>query len=314
MKVLRYIKSISKDQVKLDFFGTEPLMSLSLLELTVEWIKLNKANWDLGLVTNGVLITPKVAKFLKAYNFDVLISYDGKTHDEFRKFRNGKGSRNRVRKGVTNLLNVGIEPTCAMSVMPQNCESLLENVQDAYDLGFKHIWLNKIIENAPEYDPFEIRQAYKQVAEWYLTTPVVIDYLHTTLTKMANNVTMTQDNTCGACKNSIGIDMNGNIAPCHRLAYMGEFVGSIKRTELELNKWRSKKFLQCNDCVVLYCFPCYAENKALTGSYDKIPAAWCIFEAARHEAAISIFERWREGRGIRRSNDINTKQEDQITD
>ena len=80
------------------FYGGEPLLNFKAIREIVERAE-SKAietgtETDYHITTNGTLLTPEIADFMDRHRFTVYYSIDSdaETHDELRKYLNGKGS------------------------------------------------------------------------------------------------------------------------------------------------------------------------------------------------------------------------------
>lgn len=80
------------------FYGGEPLLNFAAIrvicEAASEIAKAHGANLQFYITTNGTLINEEIADFFDRFGFNVYFSIDGdkSSHDQYRKYRNGKGS------------------------------------------------------------------------------------------------------------------------------------------------------------------------------------------------------------------------------
>lgn len=91
-----------KSNLGLHFFGGEPLIAFDRIRYAVERTEENclalskqcgvPIEPDFFVTTNGTLLKPDKIRFFKDHQTSVLLSIDGPTHDERRKFGSGKGS------------------------------------------------------------------------------------------------------------------------------------------------------------------------------------------------------------------------------
>lgn len=114
--VKRFLETRAPKFVDVNFFGGEPLLSLSDIELITT--KLNQLSCTMGfktnylMCTNGVLLTEQTADRLKKWKINqIQISFDGpeKEHNLRRIFRDGSGSFKKTLRGLLNSLNRGFE-------------------------------------------------------------------------------------------------------------------------------------------------------------------------------------------------------------
>jgi len=104
------IKESKQKDVRIIFYGGEPLLKFNLIKkILIESEKRlpNCIKISTGIVTNGSLLTEKVARFMKRFNCNYsLISLDGlrETHNRRRPFASGEGSFDAVVKGIKNAI------------------------------------------------------------------------------------------------------------------------------------------------------------------------------------------------------------------
>lgn len=103
-KLIQRLYTINKGATTLlIFFGGEPLLNFKLIKHAVNYINHNglRENFCYSITTNGTLITPEIAEFLKKHKFAILLSMDGYENEfNYRKFRNGKPSVSKVLKNI----------------------------------------------------------------------------------------------------------------------------------------------------------------------------------------------------------------------
>ncbi len=107
------------------FYGGEPLMNWSVFEVLLDKIKSYKKigklpeRTILNLVTNGTLLTNRIARILKYNNVQVSISIDGDSlaTNSNRIYENGESVYDDVRKGfkICQDLGMGIGASCTLS-------------------------------------------------------------------------------------------------------------------------------------------------------------------------------------------------------
>lgn len=96
-----------KDEIRIAFYGGEPLLSLDRIAGISEQIKTfaeGRGMWYVfSLVTNGVLLTPGAVKRLQPLGLrSAKVTLDGpkEVHDAFRPFKNGAGSFDTILRNV----------------------------------------------------------------------------------------------------------------------------------------------------------------------------------------------------------------------
>lgn len=93
--------------VRVGFYGGEPLLQLELIKKCVEYIesRVNGHTIQFNMTTNGTLLTDDAVDFLIAHHFRISISLDGpkEDHNINRKFRSGEGSFDTIMANVQRL-------------------------------------------------------------------------------------------------------------------------------------------------------------------------------------------------------------------
>lgn len=97
----------AKESVYISFYGGEPLIRFNHIKEIIGYTEaswpLKKINWS--MTTNGVLVTPEIARYLMEKKVLVTISLDGPqaVHDRHRKEAGGRGSFLRVMRSLEML-------------------------------------------------------------------------------------------------------------------------------------------------------------------------------------------------------------------
>lgn len=112
-KYMEYCESVQvKGNPLLIFTGGEPLLQASLVQRLCRYASReypDKLNFR--IITNGALIDPEIAAFLKTYAFDIVVSLDGDEHTNcHRKYHDGSPSYADVLTGIETLLSQGVAP------------------------------------------------------------------------------------------------------------------------------------------------------------------------------------------------------------
>lgn len=88
-------KSINRDELRISFYGGEPLLNFRLIKYCVNYVK-NKSSKDCHfyITTNGTLLKSNTLNFFIENNFHINVSIDGPSniHNRYRKDKNGKGT------------------------------------------------------------------------------------------------------------------------------------------------------------------------------------------------------------------------------
>ncbi len=211
-------KSLSQEII---FYGGEPLMNP---EIVLEGIKFTRENYPeikINMITNGSLMTPKIASFIAKNNVGASISLDGpeEINNKLRVFTNGSGSYNEAVRGYNMLKNaecneVGISFTLANHNVPnlkQNIEKICEDLEPT---GFGFNFLidplnNKNHFSLPmKYVTEQAIEAFKFLRE----KGIYEDRMMRKIKPFIKGALHLKD--CGAPGNQIVLAPNGDIGPC----------------------------------------------------------------------------------------------------
>jgi uncharacterized protein len=137
--------------------GGEPtLMGLPFYRKAVAWQERYGAGKSVGngLQTNGILLDPGWASFLREYQFLVGLSLDGPEHihHRYRRGRAGQGSWSTVVNRAKMLLDAGVEVNALSVVSDFSSEYAEEIYQFHKELGLTHMQFIPCVETDPS-DP-----------------------------------------------------------------------------------------------------------------------------------------------------------------
>jgi len=241
-----FLNSQQQKKLHVNWHGGEPLLAgKNFFNKIVELEKLypNKL-WSNVIQTNAILVDSDWACFFSKNNFHVGVSVDGseKTHDGDRICATGKGTYQKVMRGVNILRNHGIYPGTICTVTKKSVGHGREMFLALVDAGFKSIAFNAFHNTASEVSadvyglsdkewlPFLIEVFEEWVA---LNDPTVrVRELDSMLAWMKSKTA----NCCvyrGTCHQWFAIDDVGDIYPCERLGKETNFgnIDSIKTVE-----------------------------------------------------------------------------------
>ena len=117
-------------KITIKFSGGECLIKLhqvlDLVHLGRKLAKETNIEIEFVVLTNGVLLTEKIASTLKEENIRVAVSLDGmaKYHNAQRIFANGLGSFKFVEKGIFNLIKTKVPFNVSVTITSKNVENI----------------------------------------------------------------------------------------------------------------------------------------------------------------------------------------------
>lgn len=127
------------------FHGGEPLTRFNdIKECVAELRKRRKDDVEFAIQTNGTLMSPQIAEYLKKEHISVGISIDGfdEETNKLRPFANYRSSVNATLNAIKYCLEAGITPGI-ISVMTSNiCEKTIDIMDNLAKLGIKSFHFN----------------------------------------------------------------------------------------------------------------------------------------------------------------------------
>lgn len=178
-KIISDSKRYGFKKITIKFSGGEPLLEfpliLDLVHLGRKLAKQAKIEIDFVVLTNGVLLSEKIAKKLKEENLRAAVSLDGlgKYNDRQRIFPNGLGSFQYVEKGIQNLQKAKVPFNVSVTITSKNIENipdltkyLLErNIPFAFNFYRENHFVKEELEGDDKKLIKHLKKAYKIIYE-----------------------------------------------------------------------------------------------------------------------------------------------------
>lgn len=127
----------------INFFGGEPLLEWSLIKRLTEWIEEKYANcFNLGITTNGTLLSKQNIDFLYEHKIIPLLSMDGdrETQEYNRPCKLRGSSFDLVKTHLSYLLKKFPNTVFRMTIYEDTCDKLFDNIIFAEQQGFKYFY------------------------------------------------------------------------------------------------------------------------------------------------------------------------------
>jgi len=175
---------------RLFFAGGEPLLRFPMIQKIINKINKFKKTQDLpicySIITNGSLVTEKVASYLKENNFTVGISLDGlgKVQNRTRKFVDGSGTFEYAEKGLKIIQKYGILSNIVTTITKKNISDLTQLVD--YCLKNNISITMQFFKKLNEYCNEDLVKDEKQIVKSYLKAIKKI-YKYYELNKIADS-------------------------------------------------------------------------------------------------------------------------------
>ena len=164
--ITKYITSKPTPEVEFVWQGGEPtLLGLNFFKKIIEFQKpfIKQKKIINSLQTNGTLLNDEWCQFLKKNKFLVGISLDGpeEIHDRYRHDRGGRGTFDKVMRGLNLLQKHGVEYNVMASVAKETAYKPLEVYRFFKNQGVEFIQFTPVIERVadPERKQFGLKLA-----------------------------------------------------------------------------------------------------------------------------------------------------------
>ena len=308
-QALKFAFSFCAKKLQLGFFGGEPLLEWNLLRYATEFAEESAGDavtLRKTVTTNGSLITPERAQWLRKHDFYVGFSLDGNRsmHDLTRRYAAGGSSFEVCQRG----LEIALENLSRIEVIvvpdPANVVHLAESVR--FLVEDKKV--QQVAINPNFYAPWDgnalsqLRQAFELIGDYFLRwyrageSPRVNFIDNKILTRLKNGFECRD--RCNFGGEEIAIAPSGRIYPCERLIGAdnpGEmcigniFDGFDESRRQALLRQRGNVNLDCLDCSIRKrCMNwCCCINYTLTGSIDTTDGIVCFHE----QLAVAVADR-----------------------
>jgi uncharacterized protein len=212
--------SFNEPHLHITHFGGEPTLNFhairNVTEYTEQKAMLLGKSISFNMTSNGVLFTESMVDYFAKHKINVLLSVDGleRTHNRYRVDKRGRGTFERVMKGLSLLRRVQPWIGVKMTVMPQNVPDLLEDVLGLHDCGVNQFiigyatgvkWSEEYMEG--------YREQLTRLFQWYQAAggrKLRID-------EFEEGVEETSSFGCRAGRVSITATVDGEISPCSKI-------------------------------------------------------------------------------------------------
>jgi len=277
------------ENVTIKYSGGEALLEWPFIKYLVKKVKILNKTYKIAvenvIMTNGILLSKEVCKYIKKENIKVALSLDGlgKYQDRIRIFPNRVGSFIFVKKGIENLIRSGISFNFSITITSKNIEGIPALVMYAMKKNIPFIFNffreNSYAENDLEIDKNKLittlTKTFKQIEEniSYKNINSISTY------KLMDRINLERPHTmaCGVGKNYIVIRHDGKLVSCQ--IDLSRVIGSIDDDDLietmqkgsfikPLNLTVERK-IPCKDCQWKYicCGGCPISSYETHGTY-----------------------------------------------
>ncbi|MBO4281751.1 MAG: radical SAM protein [Bacteroidales bacterium] len=246
--------------------GGEPLLSFNLIRQTVDYIKEVNSDkhyrYDIGLVTNGSLITPEIVDYLQSKGVNMAVSFEilQRLQDKER------GSYEKVASNLDMMLargySFGIRTTFTPESVSYMCE-MIDEVATRFP-KLKKVVFDVVLASSLFPTPQDLANYYDAFLENYYKAKVLAKKNRITLESVAvETLSMIRDRTC---EGKIVLTPMGTISSCARVSspqeplYNEYTYGEVSESKLQFDQKRFENIIsQSNIYSEPICADCFAK-------------------------------------------------------
>jgi len=285
----------------ISFYGGEPLLNLPTLKWALNYIAYLKdkgkipSHVFLALNTNGTVVSPEIAKLLKKHNVSASVSVDGPQiiHDRGRPDILGKGSFQKVLKGIAILRAYGVDVGISCAVAMHNLK-YLEEISEWFieQIGVDVFGFNILLDGGlpdPDFNliDYSTELGHKMVECFKIARKKGKQEERSFRLARSFAEGRIHYYDCSACGQQLVVDPCGRFGPCHAYLHSEKnFIPPNKEIDLFSHplweEWRFRSPInmkQCQGCIALgICgggCPYNAESRK--GSIWKLDESFCPF-------------------------------------
>jgi sulfatase maturation enzyme AslB (radical SAM superfamily) len=246
-EAIEFLLQSDRDEVRLVFYGGEPLLQFPLIRRAVthaERVRPSGLGISYGIITNGTLITEKIAEFLARHRVSTRLSFDGVADAQALR---GKSTftlldslLRRLRRDHRAFFRHDLR--IQMTTLPETLCHLTESVRYLIGMGVREIDLGPCDNRDLDWRPERIAELDREIGSLFR---LCLEHLHETgeipLLPFRRNLAERHQErngraVCGIERaESLAVDVDGQVHGCLALA---ESVQAFSSQDLE-NKVRS---------------------------------------------------------------------------
>lgn len=246
--------------------GGEPLLSFDLIKRTVEYVnKVNKGKnylYNIGLVTNGSLITPEIINYLQEKKVDMAVSFE-----ILKRLQNKeRGSYDKVAANIDMMLEQGFPFGIRTTFTPESVSNMCEMIETLVTRfpKFKKVVFDTVLAPSLFPTPESLANYYDTfLNEYYKAKMLGCKKGITVESTAVELLSMVRDRTCGG---KIVLTPMGTISSCARVSspqenlYDKYIYGTIDNGKLIFDEEKFRSIMSsCNIYSQAMCDSCFAK-------------------------------------------------------
>lgn len=245
--------------------GGEPLLSFPIIQKTIEYIHSVADNtrykYNIGLVTNGSLITPEIIDFFSKWKVDMAVSFEilQELQDKER------GFYSKVSSNIDMMLEHGFPFGIRTTFTPESVDRMCEMIEEVHRRFPKlhKVVFDVVLAPALFNTPEELEEYYdKFLMEYYTAKDLAKEYGIKLESIAVETLSMARDRTC---EGKIVLTPSGTISSCARVSsplekqYKNYIYGLIHGDKVSFDNNQFSEILNSHNIYTQKeCEECYA--------------------------------------------------------
>lgn len=294
--------------------GGEPLLSFPLIQRTVEYIYSvadgTAYRYNIGLVTNGSLITPEIVDYFKKWNVDMAVSFEILADLQNKE----RGSYEKVAANIDMMLEKGYSFGIRTTFTPESVGRMCEMIEEVHRRfpGLRKVVFDVVLAPSLFETPRHLEEYYDTfLTEYYKAKELAARYGIKLESVAVETVSMVRDRTC---EGKIVLTPSGTISSCARVSspredrYRDYIYGEVSGGEVAFDNDKFREILNTHNIYTRpECAACFARWNCGGGCrlfHDSFPedfeAVRCGFvkKALRKELASILEQRFEKQTGV----------------
>lgn len=245
--------------------GGEPLISFDLIQKTIEYIHSIADNteyrYNIGLVTNGSLITPEIIDYFTERKVDMAVSFEILKDLQDKE----RGSYDKVATNIDMMLNRGFSFGIRTTFTPESVGRMLEMIEEVHARfpRLKKVVFDVVLAPSLFATPDALKAYYDTfVSEYYKAKALAKDYGITLESIAVETLSMVRDRTC---EGKVVLTPSGTISSCARVSspkesLYGHYIyGKVKDGVLSFNQQTFNDIIHTHNIYTqAECANCFA--------------------------------------------------------
>lgn len=278
-------QSPGRRMVHLTFFGGETLLNFKVVKSSIEYAREKAAEMgkyiDFSMTTNATMLNSEIINFLADNNVGVTVSIDGpkESNDQFRVFKNGKGSYDVIAPKIKELIKVhrsrpiGARVTLTAQVV--DVKTIFHHLTE--EMGFDEVGFAPVTTSPVRLYAIgnkgldHVLDQFKELADEYLEHALENKHhgfsnVNDTLQELHQGVSKAYP--CGAGLGLLGVAPSGDIGLCHR--FVDSPAGKLGHIDTGVDREAQSEHLSRAHINTKYdCHTCWARPVCSGGCYHE---------------------------------------------